>query len=101
MQQEEMSQDFSAIRDKRIPTEFAMVERREDLKNFVIERYQNKLGLVINVQIPIAEVASTLIDESAYDHVFESPALEGADKTQVKVEEEKEPGDFGTADGGE
>jgi len=34
-----MSQDFSVIRDKRIPTEFAMIERREDLKNFVIEKY--------------------------------------------------------------
>ena len=44
-----MSQEFAGIRDKRIPTEFALIERREDLKKFVINRYHNPLGLVVNV----------------------------------------------------
>ena len=34
-----MSQEFAGIRDKRIPTEFALIERRDDLKNFVIKKY--------------------------------------------------------------
>lgn len=96
-----MTEEFSAIREKRLPTEFAMIERREDLKNFAIERYQSSLGLVIHIQIPLSEVASTLIDENAYDHVFEPRSDGGEDQPGVKVEEEKEPGDFGESAGGD
>lgn len=36
----------------------------------------------------MSEVATTLIDESAYEHVFQQK------ESSSKLEEEKEPGDF-------
>ena len=43
----------SAVRAKRLPTEFALIDRREDLKNFKIQKYENRLGLTINVSEPL------------------------------------------------
>lgn len=67
------------MRAKRIPTEFQLIERREDLKNFKIQKYDSRLGLVINVQVPVADVVTTLTTEEDYDWVF-AKDKEDADK---------------------
>ena len=61
---------YGNVRAKRLPTEFQLIERREDIKNFKIQRYDSRLGLIINVQIPIADVVTTLTTEADYDWVF-------------------------------
>ena len=46
-----MKQDYSGVRAKRIPTEFALIKRREDLKEYKMQEYTDRLGLVLNVSI--------------------------------------------------
>jgi hypothetical protein len=47
--QNQSSADFSSIRDKRIATEFAQIERRDDLKQFKITDYKTDLGTIVHV----------------------------------------------------
>jgi hypothetical protein len=48
---QEQSSDFTPIREKRIATEFAQIERREDLKQFRISDYTTDLGMIVQVSI--------------------------------------------------
>ena len=48
---QDQSSDFTPIREKRIATEFAQIERREDLKQFKISDYTTDLGMIVHVSI--------------------------------------------------
>ena len=48
---QDQTSDFTPIRDKRIATEFAQIERREDLKQFKISDYTTDLGMIVHVSI--------------------------------------------------